>query len=59
MAGVVRVSLGGGFEDEDQDEDGRGAGSGMGGRSGSGLADAEWLYQVKGDGSVRVWGRGE
>lgn len=23
------------------------------------LIDAEWLYQVKGDGSVRVWGRGE
>ena len=23
------------------------------------VPDAEWLYQVKGDGSVRIWSRGE
>ncbi|RVX71896.1 hypothetical protein B0A52_04295 [Exophiala mesophila] len=25
----------------------------------SDLADGEWLYHIKGDGTVRVWGRGE
>lgn len=44
VSGVVRVSRGGGGGPGD-DEDV--------------LVDAEWLYQVKGDGSVRVWGRGE
>ena len=55
VSGVVRVSRGGAWEDEDQL-------SGMNTsnpRSGDNLADAEWLYQLKGDGSVRVWGRGE
>lgn len=44
VSGVVRVSQGGGEGSEGKDEE---------------LVDAEWLYQVKGDGSVKVWGRGE
>lgn len=44
VSGVIRVSRGGGGGAGDEEED---------------LVDAEWLYQVRGDGSVRVWGRGE
>jgi elongator complex protein 6 len=48
VSGVIRVSKGG----DDQDEIPSSA-------STKELLDAEWLYQLKGDGSVRVWGRGE
>ncbi|KAK5063192.1 hypothetical protein LTR84_005269 [Exophiala bonariae] len=44
VSGVVRVSRGGAQGGGEKEED---------------MVDAEWLYQVKGDGSVRVWGRGE
>lgn len=50
VSGVVRVSRGG---DTLADED-----EGLEKREGE-LMDAEWLYQLKADGSVRVWGRGE
>ena len=45
ISGVLRVSAGGAYEGSDED--------------GAGLEEGEWLYQVKGDGSARVWGRGE
>ena len=45
ITGVLRASKGGAHEEVD-------AGS-------KGLEDAEWLYQLKGDGSVRMWSRGE
>lgn len=45
ISGVLRVSAGG-AHDNFEDED-------------SGLEEGEWLYQVKGDGGVKVWGRGE
>jgi elongator complex protein 6 len=48
ISGVVRVSRGGAFGDYD---DGNGDGEGVEG--------GEWLYQWKGDGSVRLWSRGE
>ncbi len=52
VSGVLRVSkAGGGAEVE-----GRGGGGGGGGVC---VEEGEWLYQVKGDGSVRVWTRGE
>lgn len=45
ISGVVRVSAGG---------------AGVGGEEGvDDIEEGEWLYQVKGDGSVKVWGRGE
>ncbi|OAG34052.1 hypothetical protein AYO21_11798 [Fonsecaea monophora] len=58
VSGVVRASKGGGYEGNENDEH---APSTTQRRSGDGddLDDAEWLYQLKGDGSVRVWGRGE
>ena len=43
VSGSIRVSKGG---SPDEAEDGT-------------LEDGEWLYHVKGDGSVRVWARGE
>ena len=48
ISGVLRVSLGGAYEAED-------------GESGAQaeLEEGEWLYQIKGDGSAKVWGRGE
>lgn len=45
VTGVLRISPGGTYED-DQGQD-------------SAPAEGEWLYQCKGDGSVRVWSRGE
>jgi hypothetical protein len=45
ITGVLRVSAGGAY-DESNDDD-------------VAFEDAEWLYQVRGDGSVRIWGRGE
>ena len=47
ISGVVRVSRGGAFGDDD---DGHGDGEEVEG--------GEWLYQWKGDGSVRLWSRG-
>lgn len=44
ISGVIRISHGGGHE-EDVGSDN--------------LVEGEWLYKVSGDGSVRVWGRGE
>ena len=44
VTGVLRLSRGGAYEDLE---------------STNPLPDAEWLYQIKGDGSVRVWSRGE
>jgi elongator complex protein 6 len=45
VTGVLRVSRGG-------------AGQEVAGPQ-SGLEDAEWLYQLKGDGSIRIWSRGD
>jgi hypothetical protein len=47
VSGVIRVSRGASFEEDE------------GASSQQELRDCEWLYQLKGDGSVRVWGRGE
>jgi elongator complex protein 6 len=55
VSGVVRLSKGGSASAADEDED---DGNDNGGDGMVGLSDGEWLYQVKGDGSVRVWGRG-
>ena len=44
VSGSVRASRGGAWEAIEGQQD---------------LADGEWLYHLKGDGSVRVWGRGE
>ncbi|KIW35484.1 uncharacterized protein PV07_02180 [Cladophialophora immunda] len=56
VSGVIRASKGGGYE-SNEDELGDSSRSRVG--TANELDDAEWLYQVKGDGSVRVWGRGE
>lgn len=45
ISGVLRVSAGGAYEDAEAAK--------------AELEEGEWLYQVKGDGSVKVWGRGE
>jgi elongator complex protein 6 len=45
ISGVLRVSAGGAHDDFEHED--------------SGFEEGEWLYQVKGDGSVKVWGRGE
>lgn len=45
ISGVLRISTGGGYDDVEEQE--------------AGFEEGEWLYQVKGDGSVRVWERGE
>ena len=45
ISGVLRVSAGGAHDDFEKEN--------------TGLEKGEWLYQVKGDGSVKVWGRGE
>lgn len=56
VGGVLRLSRGGAGFDEagDQESDGdtgvAGAGPGQ---------EGEWLYQVKADGSVSMWARGE
>lgn len=50
VSGVVRVSKGGGWEEDDGDH---------GRNREEQLSDGEWLYQIKGDGSVRIWARGE
>jgi len=47
VTGVVRISRGGDNKEDDVEE------------GQDDLPDAEWLYQVKGDGSVRVWSRGD
>lgn len=47
--GSVRVSKGGAWEGQG-DEAGEGEAE---------LEEGEWLFHVKGDGGVRVWGRGE
>jgi elongator complex protein 6 len=45
ISGVLRMSAGGAYDDvEEQD---------------AGFEEGEWLYHVKGDGNVSVWGRGE
>lgn len=45
VSGSVRISRGGAWDEDDDEREELGGG--------------EWLYQVKGDGSVRVWGRSE
>jgi elongator complex protein 6 len=45
ITGVLRVSVGGAYDESKEDD--------------AAFEEAEWLYQVKGDGSVRIWGRGE
>ncbi|KAK5033828.1 hypothetical protein LTR13_006880 [Exophiala sideris] len=55
VTGVLRISRGGDLDSEEQN-------SGAGAQSHvkfDEVADAEWLYQVKGDGSVKIWSRGE
>lgn len=54
VSGVVRVSRGGAEDDDHRDGD-----TSRGPRQEEDLIDGEWLYQIKGDGSARVWGRGE
>lgn len=57
VSGVIRVSRGGNFEADEEDEikdTGNARVGGMGD-----LPDVEWLYQLKGDGTVKIWGRGE
>lgn len=44
VSGIIRVSRGGADSGNDEEDD-------------SLLQDGEWLYQVKGDGSVRAWTR--
>ncbi|ETI28514.1 hypothetical protein G647_00964 [Cladophialophora carrionii CBS 160.54] len=51
VSGVIRVSKGGDRGDDESEISNLG--------HTKALPDAEWLYQLKGDGSVRVWGRGE
>ncbi|EXJ64570.1 hypothetical protein A1O7_00907 [Cladophialophora yegresii CBS 114405] len=51
VSGVIRVSKGGDGGDGENEIS-------TSGRT-TDLPDTEWLYQLKGDGSVRVWGRGE
>ncbi|EXJ85393.1 hypothetical protein A1O1_05757 [Capronia coronata CBS 617.96] len=53
ISGVIRVSRGG----DDSIEFGPNEGQDK--NHVQDLVDAEWLYQLKGDGSVRVWARGE
>jgi elongator complex protein 6 len=55
VSGVLRVSNGGAGGDEDETKAAHTLPSGAFGS----LPDAEWLYQLKGDGSVKAWGRGE
>ncbi len=57
VSGVLRVSKGGGGAEVERLEGGGGGGGG--GEEVCGVEEGEWLYQVKGDGSVRVWTRGE
>jgi len=45
VTGVLRISKGGGYNLDDQ--------------TNMDVNEGEWLYHVKGDGSVRVWSRGE
>ena len=45
ISGILRVSAGGAHDALDEGEDG--------------VEGGEWLYQVKADGSVRSWSRGE
>jgi hypothetical protein len=47
VSGVIRVSRGASSEEDENAS------------SQQDLKDGEWLYQLRGDGSVRVWGRGE
>ncbi|KIX07526.1 uncharacterized protein Z518_02179 [Rhinocladiella mackenziei CBS 650.93] len=56
VTGVVRVSRGGDIGVDDENE---GKPNIHALRGSDVLADAEWLYQVKCDGSASVWGRGE
>ena len=44
VSGVIRISHGSEYQDDIVLKD---------------LPEGEWLYKVSGDGSVRVWGRGE
>lgn len=55
VTGVLRISRGGELNFEEE-----GIGAGVQPHSkGDHMPDAEWLYQVKGDGSVKIWSRGE
>lgn len=51
VSGVLRVSKGGGGPVPGPWDEA--------GVEGDDEGEGEWLYQIKGDGSVRVWGRGE
>ena len=44
VSGSVRISHGGAWDDDVEE---------------GGMSEGEWLFHVKGDGNVRVWGRGE
>ncbi len=52
VSGVLRVSSGGGDAEVGRVEGGGGEGE-------VSAEEGEWLYLVKGDGSVRTWTRGE
>jgi elongator complex protein 6 len=55
VSGVLRVSRGGDVADVDHASlEARGYDD-----TAQSLHDGEWLYHLKGDGSIRVWGRGE
>ncbi|OAP59545.1 hypothetical protein AYL99_06843 [Fonsecaea erecta] len=56
VSGVIRASKGGSYESNEDEQRDSGC---VEARAAHDLDDAEWLYQLKGDGSVRVWGRGE
>ena len=45
ITGVLRMSKGGSYDEHSE--------------ANATLEDIEWLYQLKGDGSARVWSRGE
>ena len=45
ISGVLRVSAGGAHYEWEEEN--------------AGFEEGEWLYQVKGDGGVKIWGRGE
>ena len=56
VGGVLRLSRGGAGYDEAEDHESDGDTGVVGAGQGQ---EGEWLYQVKADGSVRMWARGE
>lgn len=57
VSGVIRVSRGGSVGAGEKDEIKDTGSAHMGGMGD--VPDAEWLYQLKGDGTAKIWGRGE